>query len=166
LIRNLLSLALLAFLCSVSLIALRASVARAEGEVYFGTVGETHRAIEEILADAALQHTSPPAQLTVNDVANAYGLLAKNARLSEITRRRLRGSRIALTPNKDHPNDQCCGEDFRGFQAWYYVAVVHLASGADLTISYEPSRDPARPFPRLKVLVHWPGAAGQEVLRK
>jgi type II secretory pathway pseudopilin PulG len=166
LIRNLLSLALLAFLCSFSLIALRASVARAEGEVYYGAVGETHRAIEEILADAALQHTSPPAQLTLNDIANAYRLLAKNARLSEITRRRLRDSSISLTPNKDHPNNQCCGEEFRGFQAWYYVAVVHLASGADLTISYEPSRDPARPVPRLKVLVHWPGAAGQEVLRK
>ena len=159
LVRNLAPLALLAFLCSFSLAAYSAFVDSAAWEVN-GLIFDTHNAIEKILPDAGKLGAAQPLQLTVDDLAKAGPF-----RFGKSTQRRLRDSRITVTPNTAHPSDYCCGGNSNKFMWWFYSATIHLASESDITLSFKPGQDGAK-FPgRLHAYVHRQGAVGQEEVR-
>lgn len=160
LVRHLLPLAMLVFLCSFSLTAFNYFMGYPRWQVV-GMFGATRVAIQKILPAAAKLDPTQPLHLTVDDLAKAlktYPFL-----LSENSRRWLRDARITVTPDKAHPNGFFCKEG-QGGQTWcYYSATIHLADGTDLTQSWEP--EPNHPAPgRYSIYARWPGAAGQELL--
>jgi hypothetical protein len=165
-VRSLLPLIMLVFLCSLGLSAYFTFVSEAAWRVEGLTRG-THEAIEKILPTTTNQDAAQPLQLTVDDLAEA---LARNDGakdspflLTESTRRWLHNSRITVTPNKAHPRDYCCGGNGKSIYWWYYLAIIHTADGTDLTLSYEPPTQGDR-FPRPRFCVHWQGGKGQEEL--
>jgi ABC-type transport system involved in multi-copper enzyme maturation permease subunit len=137
-IRKLGPLALVAFLCSFSLVAFSSFVFHAREQM--GTLfRETHEAIEKIQPGAANLDATHPLELTVDD-------LAKASPLSERTRRWLRNSTITVNPHEAHP-----GRYGRGGIGWgasfapdgafsRYLATIHLESGSDCTLSFEAAR--------------------------
>ena len=169
-VRSLLPLAMTAFLCSFSLLAIDTFVNVATGQeqmLLFGTnyaIEETFReeAIEKSRADAAKLDATHPLQLTGVDVENAFK--AHPFLLPDGTRRWLRNARITITPDKAHPSGFYCVEMPWKSSLCYYSAIIHLADGTDLTESYEPRADRKWPFGHLTVYAHWRGVAGQESL--
>jgi ABC-type transport system involved in multi-copper enzyme maturation permease subunit len=157
-VRNLLPLAMLVFLCGVSLTAFNSSLQRGGGEVSM-LVAATSRAIQKTLPAAAKLDATRPLQLTDDDVARAFPFP-----LPEGTRRWLRNARITVTSDKAHPSGFYCVEDPRWSTYCYYSATIHLADGTNLTELHEPMKDRELPFGRYSVYVHWPGAKGQESL--
>jgi ABC-type transport system involved in multi-copper enzyme maturation permease subunit len=139
LIRNLLPVAIVAFLCTFSLMAFYAFVAHAKQEMWT-MFRETHEVIEKIQPGAADLDATHTLQLTVED-------LAKASSLSERTQRWLRNSRITVAPDKPHPGDRyCCGVNSRSIasapdQAYpWYSATIHLPSGSGCTVSFQAGR--------------------------
>lgn len=135
-IRNVLPLALLAFLSGFFLLASYVFVDHAKLQMW-AMFRETHEAIEKIRPGTANLDATHPLQLTVED-------LAKASPLSERTRRWLRNSRITVTPDKPHPGrSYCCGGNSRGITfapdkaySWY-LANIDLASGSHCTVSFQ-----------------------------
>ena len=135
-IRNVLPLALLAFLSSFFLLACYVFVDHAKLQMWT-MFRETHEAIEKIQPGTANLDATHPLQLTVED-------LAKASPLSERTRRWLRNSRITVAPDKPHPGrSYCCGGNSRGITfapdkaySWY-LANIRLASGSHCTVSFQ-----------------------------
>ena len=161
LVRNLLPLAMMVFLLTFSWGAFNAFADHAGWQVWM-LFGETNRALEKILPGAANADAMHPLHLTVDDLAKATA--SPFPPLSESTRRLLRDSRITVTPDKAHPRGFYCREYPRRWNSCYYLATIHLANGADLTQSFEPSADRNFPFGRFSVHVHWPGAEGEELI--
>jgi hypothetical protein len=137
LIRNLLPLAMLAFLCSSCWMAASTFVDRAFGESsrpFF----ETFMAIRNIQPDTAKVDATHPLQLTVED-------LAKASPLSEHTRRWLQNARItvALEEPPHHArfgcgaNSQPIVTPYDQGYSWYLIT-VHLADGSSLSVELEP----------------------------
>ena len=137
-IRSLLPLALLAFLCSFSLGAYYLFVSHARQQMW-AMFRETHEAIEKVRPGAADLDAAHPLQLTVED-------LAKVSPLSERTRRWLANSRITVAPYKPQPGGYCCGANSRGIsfaadkaQSWY-IATIHRPGGSNCTVSFKAGR--------------------------
>ena len=137
-IRYLLPLALVAFLCSFSLAAFVAFVDHAKQQMWT-LFRETHEAIEKIQPGTAKLDAAHPLQLTVED-------LAKASPLSERTRRWLGNSSITVAPDKPHPGRYCCWGNSRGTTfvpdkaySWY-LATIHLPSGSNCTVSFQAGR--------------------------
>ncbi len=160
LVRNLWPLAMVVFLWTFSLGAFYAFVDIA-GMQTWELFGQTSWAIVRILPSAANSDAAHPLQLTVDDLAKA---VPSSFPLSERTRRWLRDSRITVTPDKDHPHGFYCRQYPQGWPWCYYVAAIHLANGADVTESNEPSADRNYPYGRFSVYVQWPGAKGKELV--
>jgi ABC-type transport system involved in multi-copper enzyme maturation permease subunit len=168
-VRSLLPLAMMVFLCSFSFLAFYTFVEDATGQKNMLLFGTNHaveeilraRAIAKILPSTANADAAHPLQLTVDDLAKANPLPFP---LFESTRRYLRNSRITVTPDKAHPSGFYCRENPRGSTSCYYLATIHLADGTDLTLSYEPVENRKMPFGRFSVYVHWPGAKEHELL--
>jgi hypothetical protein len=135
-IRNVLPLALLAFLSGFLLLASYHFVDHAKLQMWT-MFRETHEAIEKIQPGTANLDAMHPLELTVED-------LAKASPLSERTRRWLRNSRITVLPDKPHPGrSYCCGGNSRSLTfapdkaySWY-LATIHLASGSHCTLSFQ-----------------------------
>ena len=135
-IRNVLPLALLAFLSSFFLLACYVFVDHAKLQMWT-MFRETHEAIEKIQPGTANLDATHPLQLTVED-------LAKASPLSERTRRWLRNSRITVASDKPHPGrSYCCGGNSRSITfapdkaySWY-LANIRLASGSHCTLSFQ-----------------------------
>ena len=135
-IRNVLPLALLAFLSSFFLLASYAFVDYAKLQMWT-MFRETHEAIEKIRPGTANLDATHPLQLTLED-------LAKASPFSERTRRWLRNSRITVAPDKPHPGRfYCCGGNSRSITfapdkvySWY-LATIDLASGSHCTLSFQ-----------------------------
>ena len=135
-IRNVLPLALLAFISGFLLLASYVFVDRAKLQMWT-MFHETHEAIEKIRPGTANLDATHPLQLTVED-------LAKASPLSERTRRWLRNSRITVAPDKPHPGRfYCCGGNSRSITfapdkvySWY-LATIDLASGSHCTLSFQ-----------------------------
>lgn len=135
-IRNLIPLAITAFLCSFSLLAFFFLVDHAKREMWT-MFHETHEAIEKVQPGTPNLDAMHPLQLTGED-------LAKTALLSERTRRWLRNSTITVAPDKPqtHPGGYCCSGNSgsttfpadRDFSL--YLATIHLASGSNCTLSF------------------------------
>jgi hypothetical protein len=162
-VRSLLPLAMMAFLCGLGLSAYYFFVFEATQQEIRLT-SDIHAAIEIILSSAVNLDATEALHLTVDDLAKAHDR-TKTLRLlfSESTRRYLRNSRITVTPNKAHPSDYdyCCDRNGRSTRWWYYLATIPLASGSDLTLSFQPAEDRSK-YPRLRTYVQWQGAKGQE----
>jgi len=134
-IRNLLPLATVVFLCAFSLMAFCVFVAHARQQMWT-MFQETHEAIENIQPGTA--DATHPLQLTAED-------LLKAAPLSERTQRWLRNSRFTIAPDKPNPGvPYCCGENSRivtvapGKAYSSYLVTVHRPRGSDCTLSFQP----------------------------
>jgi ABC-type transport system involved in multi-copper enzyme maturation permease subunit len=137
-IRSLLPLAIMAFLCSFSLAAFYVFVSSAKQQMWT-LFRETHEAIEAIHPGTPKLDAAHPLQLTAEDLAKAFPL-------SERTRRWLGNSRIAVAPDKPHPGPYCCGGNSRSTTftpdkaySWY-LATIHLPSGSECTVSFQAGR--------------------------
>ncbi len=137
-IRCLLPLAIVAFLCSFSLAAFVAFVDHAKQQMWT-LFHETHEAIEKIQPGTAKLDAAHPLELTVED-------LAKASPLSERTRHWLGNSSITVAPYKPHPGRYCCGGNSRGITfvpdkaySWY-LATIRLPSGSNCTVSFQAGR--------------------------
>ena len=137
-IRYLLPLAIIAFLCGLSLAASFLFVENAKQQMWT-MFRETHEAIEKIQPGAAKLDAAHPLQLTVED-------LAKASPLSERTRLWLANSSITVAPDKPHPGPYCCGGNSRistllpnRAYLWYLVT-IHRPSGPDCTVLFQGGR--------------------------
>ena len=137
-IRCLVPLAIVASLCSFSVVAFDAFVGHAKQQMWT-MFRETHEAIEKIQPGSANLEAMHPLQLTTED-------LAKASRLSERTRRWLANSSITVAPDKPHPGRYCCGGNssditFAPEKAYsWYLATIHLPSGSNCTVSFQAGR--------------------------
>ncbi len=161
LVRNVLPLAMMVFLWTFSLGAFTYFVLHA-GWQMGGLFGQTSRAIETTLPGAVNSDAMHPLQLTVDDLAKA--LASPFPALSESTQRLLRNSHITVTPDKAHPHGFYCWKTPGGWTSCYYLAIIHLANGADLIESNEPSENRNYPYGRFSVYVQWPGAKEKELI--
>ena len=129
-IRNLIPLAMVAFLCTFSLMAFSAFVCQAweQDRMMFD---ETVLAIQKIQPGAAKLEATHPLQLTEEDLAKAFPLSAR-------TRRWLRNSRVTIVPLKNlphcilQPGNSRFTFDIDDSQSWY-LATIYLAGGSDCT---------------------------------
>lgn len=135
LVRNLLPLAMMAFLLIFSWNASIVFVEQARQQMWT-LFSETHQAIEMDLPRTALLDAAHPLQVTLDDLAQA-------SPLSERTRRWLRNSRISIAPFKLHPGP-CChpgiasGMTFAPGKTYLgYSATIHMASFPDCTLSFQ-----------------------------
>jgi hypothetical protein len=164
LVRNLLPLALLIFLCGFSLTLFNGLWPLVTNQVP-GLLGATNGAIQKAIPTAARTKAQLPLQLTLEDVAAAWPLV-----LPENTRRWLTHARITVTPDKAHPGGFYCEEDRERREGWrpcYYSATIHLADGTEIFESYEPAArhgPGSGRFGTYSVYVYWPGAARPERL--
>jgi hypothetical protein len=136
LIRNLLPLAMVAFLCNSVCMAPSTFVGHAierNSTVFF----ETFKAMENIQPGAAKLDATHPLQLTVED-------LAKASPLSEHTRRWLRNAHITVALEEaPHHGRYGCGADSKSIYTPYdksswYLATIRLANGSHFTVTFEP----------------------------
>ena len=157
-VRNLLPLALLVFLCGFSLTALNEFWGRAGLQMY-GFFNVTSNAIQKGLSGAAKLHPTEPLQLSGDDVAETCRGPFENS-----ARRWLRGARITVTPDISHPNGFLCEQDHWDHTRCYYSAIIHLADGTDIFESCEPGADRKESYGIYSVHVRWPGTAREETL--
>jgi len=139
-VRNLLPLALMAFLCTFPFSALDTFVFHAWNQKW-KVEFETLHAIGKIQPDTAKLDATHPLQLTPEDLAKAFPL-------SEDTRRWLRGSRITIAPLQIPPDFDWWGKNsWKRPAASYqdYLATIHFAGGSDCSESFwqvpYPNRD-------------------------
>ena len=136
LVRNLLPLALVTFLCSFSLMAFFSFVGRAWNQESIA-VFETIQAIEKTQSGAAKLDATHPMQLTVED-------LGKASPLSKSTRRLLGNSHITLALEEPpHHSHFGCAENSQPYglhdQAYsWYSATIPLADGSHFTVAFDP----------------------------
>jgi branched-subunit amino acid transport protein len=136
LVRNLLPLAVVTFLCSFSLMAFFPFVIRARNQESIALF-ETIRAIEKVQSGAAKLDATHPLQLTVEDLAQAYPL-------SKSTRRFLGDSHVTLVldepPHHGHfgcaENSQPSGLQDLGYS--WYSATIPLADGSHFEVAFDP----------------------------
>jgi len=137
LVRSLLPLALLAFLCSFSSLAFYTFVGRAAQDARWTALTETIEALQKIQSSAPKLDAAHPLQLTVEDLAKAYPL-------SKSTRRLLGDSHITLSldepPHHAHfgcpQNSQPYGVSALGYS--WYSAIVPLADGSRFSMAFDP----------------------------
>ena len=136
LVRNLLPLAVVAFLCSFSFMAFFSFVGRSNGQELIALF-ETIHAIEKIQSGEAKLDAAHPLQLTVED-------LAKVSQLSKSTRRILGNSHFTLAldepPHHGHfgcaENPEPRGLPTLGYS--WYSAIVPLADGSHVFVVFDP----------------------------
>jgi ABC-type transport system involved in multi-copper enzyme maturation permease subunit len=137
-VRRLVPLAAITFLCSFSLAAFYIFVARAPEQMEKLFL-ETHQAIQKFQPAFVKLDDGHPLQLSGEDLAKAYPL-------SERTRRWLRDSQITVTPAKPHAGPFFRGEEPQFFSlnpdqdySWY-AATIRLPGGSACTMSFETVR--------------------------
>lgn len=133
-IRNLLPLATVAFLCTFSLMAFYAFVAHAKQQMWT-LFSETHEAIERIQPGTANLDATHLLQFTVEDLVRA-------APISDRTRRWLDNSNITVSLYRGlPPNGISKGVTVAPDKAnTRYSATIHLARGSDCTLAFEAGR--------------------------
>jgi hypothetical protein len=124
-VRSLVPLALIAFLCNFALLAFEISVGRASRPPKLTALFETVRAIEKAQSGAAKLDATHPLQLTVEDLAKAYPL-------SKSTRRLLGNSHITLRLENAQPSEL----HVLGYP--WCSANIPLADGSRFTVAFEP----------------------------
>ena len=137
LVRNILPLAMVVFLCSFSLLAFFFFSARAWNQNWMA-LSETIHAIEKIQFGALKLDAAHPLQLTVED-------LAKVSSLSKSTRRLLGNSHITLTLEVTPLHGPAgCGDNRKPIASpsdqgySWCLATIPLADGSHFTVAFEP----------------------------
>jgi len=137
LVRNLFPLAMVAFLCSFSLLAFFFFSVRAWNQNSIALF-ETSNAIEKIQSGALKLDAAHPLQLTVDD-------LVKASPLSKSTRRILGNSHITLALEAPpHHGRGGCAETPQPISSLYdqgyswCLATIPLADGSHFTVAFEP----------------------------
>ena len=136
-VRSLLPLAMLAFLCSFFSLAFYTFVGRAAQDPKWTAAFETIDAIHKIQSGAGKLDAAHPMQLTVEDLAEA-------SPLSKSTRRLLGNSHIMLALDEPpHHSQFGCGENRQpvGLSALgysWYSAVIPLADGSSFIMAFDP----------------------------
>jgi len=161
LVRNLLPLATVVFLLTFSWVAFNAFTDHAAWEVW-GLFGVTDEALEKILPGAVTADAAHPLQLTEDDLVKSLPFTFPP--LIEYARRRLRNARITVIPDKAHPRGFYCRENQRNWNSCYYLAVIRLADGTEVTESKEPSENRNFPYGHFSVYAQWPGAKEKELI--
>jgi hypothetical protein len=137
-VRSLLPLAMLAFLCSFFSLAYYTFVGRAAQDPKLTALIETIQAVEKIQSGAAKLDAAHPLQLTVED-------LAKASPLSKSTRRILGNSHITLALEvPPHHGRDGCGENSKssvtpcdqGYSLC--LATIPLADGSHFAVTFLP----------------------------
>ncbi len=136
LVRNLLPLAVVPFLCSFSLIAFFSFVVRAPDQESIALL-ETTQAIQKFQSRVGKLDAAHPLQLTVDDLAKAYPL-------SKSARRFLGDSHITLALDEPpHHGQFGCGENPQphglsplGYS--WYSAIIPLANGSRFIVAFDP----------------------------
>jgi hypothetical protein len=144
-VRRLLPLTTIVFLCSFSLVSFNNFVFAAKRQMW-AMFRETHDAIDKAQPGLAIPDNTNldaahPLQLTLQD-------LNKAAPLSGRTQRWLRNALITVEPEKPHfGGHYCCGANSEVFTILpdkahpWYSATIHLPSGTVCTISFEAARE-------------------------
>ena len=101
--------------------------------------------------------TAHPLRLTGDDLGKAY-------RLSKSTRAVLHNARITVTTDRTHANGENCWAYSNDVASFYFLAAIHLATGSDLTMSYQPLHDSTHTCGLIGAHVHWQGGTGQVAL--
>jgi hypothetical protein len=156
-LRKLSPLILLAFLSSLVVSGLPRLSNDASASVRF-SVYSIDSTIQKNLSDPAKRESAQPLQLTVDDPRSA-------TRFRWLAPRWLSNVSITVTPDKMHPTTCCATTLFRRAM-WNYTAVVHVANGAILTFSSEPTKERPTGLPELDVSVHWPDGRDETILRR
>jgi hypothetical protein len=136
-VRSLLPLAMLAFLCSFSSLSFYAFVGQAAQNPIGTAVLETMQAIQKFQSGVGKLDAAHPLQLTVED-------LAKASPISKRTRRLLGNSHITLVLDAPpHHGQFGCGENPhpvglppQGYS--WYSAVIPLADGSHFIMAFDP----------------------------
>jgi hypothetical protein len=136
-VRSLLPLALMAFLCSFSSLAFYTFVGRAAQDPRITALFETAVALQKFQSSVAKPDAAQPLQLTVED-------LAKASPLSKRTRRFLGNSHITLSfeepPHQHHfgcpENSQPHGLPDQGYS--WYSAIGSLADDSHFFVAFDP----------------------------
>jgi len=143
-VRRLLPLAIIVFLCSFSLVSFNNFVFAAKRQMW-AMFRETHDAIDKAQPGLAIPDNTNldaahPLQLTLQD-------LNKAAPLSGRTQRWLRNALITVVPEKPHfGGHYCCGANSEVFTILpdkahpWYSATIHLPSGIVCTMSFQAAR--------------------------
>ena len=135
-VRSLVPLAMIAFLCSFCSLAFYAFVGQARNQK-MTALFETIQAIQKFQSRAAKLDAAHPLQLTVED-------LAKASPVSKSTRRFLGNSHITLALNEPpHHGQFGCGENPQpqGLSALgysWYSAIIPLADGSRFVVAFDP----------------------------
>jgi hypothetical protein len=151
--RNLSPLVLLALLCSASIYTINGLSNWATAEV-LASVYDVNRAMQGLLSDSANRDAAQPLQPSVDEL--------KITSPHSYTLRWFHGSTFTVVPDKAHPTT-CCVQFLHSRAIWNYNATAHLASGADLTLSFEPSAR-LHGIPGLQIRVRWPGKTSEQIL--
>jgi hypothetical protein len=151
-VRKLVPLVMLAFLCSFALSGLALFATQAAYHAYV-PINYTNRAIENVLGSTANLNAGHPLQFTADDLEHAHPL-------PEDVSRWLQNARITVIPISPTGGVYHSGTWRSSMTPWYYLAVIHLANGTDLTMLYQ--RGDSAPFGRFSVRIRWPGAAEEE----
>jgi len=160
--RKLSPLIVLALLCTVFTYAFVRLAGTAEDRVY-GPIASMTSAIQVVLSNSANREATQPLQMTVGDL-NTFSTL----RVPLVPW--LHDAIIAIAPDKAHPTT-CCQDAkyFKGKPVWNYTASLHLANGAVVNLSLEPTaRQLARAradFPKRTISIRWPGENTEQTLR-
>jgi hypothetical protein len=136
-VRSLLPLATIAFLCNFSAMAFDISVGQAVRPPKLTAFFETISAIQKIPSGATKLDSAHPLQLTVADLAKAYPL-------SKSTRRLLGNSHITLSlDGPPHHGQFGCAENPQpdGLSApgrSWYSAIIPLPDGSRFVLAFDP----------------------------
>jgi len=136
-VRSLLPLALLAFMCSFISLAFYTFVSQAAQDPKWTALFQIVEAIQKVQSGVAKLDATQPLQLTVED-------LAKASTLSKSTRRLLGNSHITLALDESPRHGQFgCGENPQphGLSALvysWYSAIIPLADGSRFVVAFDP----------------------------
>lgn len=146
-----------ALLCCVFMYGLRQFSNEAASQMY-GGIFSVEGAIQNVLSNSANRDSGQTLQLTAGDLNKAY---PPRAHISPW----LKDASLTIAPDKAHPTT-CCENHLSGrlFVRWNYTATVHLASGAELNLSYEPPAERPTGPPYARVSVRWPGSTSEQIL--
>jgi len=148
-----------ALLCGFFMYGLRQFSSDAEFQVY-GGIYSVENAIQSVLSDSANRDSVQPLQLTAGDLKKAYPAGAHTSSW-------LNDATLTIVPDKAHPTT-CCKSPVTGRPLgrpwWNYSATVHLASGAELNLSFEPPAERPTGPPKRRAVIRWPGSTSEQIL--
>jgi len=158
--RKLLSLVVVAFLWSASAYGFLWLSNEASAQIFY-PMFTVNRGVQAFLSNGANREATQPLRLTFEDLNK---LSAGKDWFPRKTPGWLEDASITVIPDKAHPTTCCAVGGLRATSLWNYTAIIHLTSGADVTLSMEPPKDQPLGPPKWNQSVRWPGETRDEPL--